>query len=795
MLLARKSWRQLRRERGQALAVFVVMGLGVMLFVGSAGAYLDLRTSYEHTRRALALADVHVETAPITDADARAVSSLAEVADAEPRAVASVAAVVADRRAELRLLSLPDAGEPRLDRVLVLRGALPQGGEVLLEKHFAERHALDAGSMLEVSAGGKAERLRVSGVAIAAEYLWVARSDADPMPSPDGFGVGWMRRGALAALASDALVALASDAPEDLRVAADPTRSNELLVMAAPGKRVADASAAVARALGAHERRSVDAAHLTGVRLLQMDVDGYEGIATFFPLVFLGVGAFIVASILSRLVDAERAVIGTLLAIGVRASRVLGAYVGHALLLGGLGAVGGALAGFAATGPLTHAYAAELGIPFVVAAPRWGLAAAGVAMGLVASGLAGLLPAWRAARLTPADAMRPPVPRAGAAARALRALPGSMLVRMALRGVVGRPLRSLGTALGVAAALVLVMTSGALLDSMRAVVDGVFQDARRYDVAVDLVAPAQKDAALDRARRVPGVTQAEASLVLPAHLMAHGATQAVVARGADPGASLVRSIDVGGRVVLPAADGIVVTRAIGRSLGVGVGDDVDFEVRPGGRRTRLHVSGFADATLGAIVTLRLTDLERAAELPGSVDSIAVVAAPGRIADVRRALADDASVGRVDDAAATREVIQGAMGFGWMLLGAMLFFSAGLAGAILYNTATLGIVERSREIATVRALGRTLREIAAGILLENALVCAIGLLIGLPLAILSIREVLSLYSSDLFPLPFVLSARTLLAAHGGVVLVLLVSQAPALRQVARADLAEAVRARA
>jgi putative ABC transport system permease protein len=129
----------------------------------------------------------------------------------------------------------------------------------------------------------------------------------------------------------------------------------------------------------------------------------------------------------------------------------------------------------------------------------------------------------------------------------------------------------------------------------------------------------------------------------------------------------------------------------------------------------------------------------------------------------------------------------------MLL-AMLFCSVILAAAILFNTATLGILERRRELATMRALGRTLREITVGLTLEHALLCVAGVVLGLPLSIWAIRHVLALFSSDLFRLPFVLSPITVATAAGGVLLVLLVAQWPALRLVARESLADAVRTR-
>ncbi len=154
-------------------------------------------------------------------------------------------------------------------------------------------------------------------------------------------------------------------------------------------------------------------AQLPGVRLLQMDVDGYKGMAAFFPLFFLGVGAFIVASLLGRLVDAQRPLIGTLMALGVGRARVLGHYLAYALALGGGGALAGALAGLVAAPALTREYAVELGIPFVTATLRWSLAADGLGLGVAMALLAGALPALHASRLPPAEAMRPPRPSTG----------------------------------------------------------------------------------------------------------------------------------------------------------------------------------------------------------------------------------------------------------------------------------------------------------------------------------------------------------------------------------------------
>ena len=129
-----------------------------------------------------------------------------------------------------------------------------------------------------------------------------------------------------------------------------------------------------------------------------------------------------------------------------------------------------------------------------------------------------------------------------------------------------------------------------------------------------------------------------------------------------------------------------------------------------------------------------------------------------------------------------------------MIGMMLVFGGVLAGAILFNTATLLVLERQRELATLRALGLRMREVAMMVTLQHAILALLGLALGLPLAVGAAKLMLGAFSSELFALPFVLLAPTVTVTLSGVFVVVLLAQWPALRKVSRASLAEAVRER-
>lgn len=776
MLLARKLRRELLARPGQALALVSVVALGAMLFVSTLGAYRDLQESYAQTRIRLGLAPWHVELTPSAMSALDRVRAGGELTTVEPRLSVELPAQVGSgssrRRLDLRVLTLPDDPEPALDRLLLIEGRVPQGDdEVVLEKHLAEHHHLHPGSVIQLGAAEAERTVRVSGVAVSAEYLWVSRDATDVMPTPDEFGVGWMHRHAI----GQAWIALATP---------------QLLVATASG---ADPAPRIAALMGADVvRSSTRADALTGTRLLQMDLDGYRGMALFFPLVFLTVAAFITTSLLARLVEQQRAVIGTLTALGMPGARIVLHYLAHALVLGGAGAVLGAGAGLLSARALTAAYATELGIPFVTARAHWDLAAIAVAVSLGVSLLAGAVPAIRVARLRPTESMRPAAPRMSRLIRAARSLRAPLTLQLAIRELLSRPLRALTTALGVAGALVLVVTSGVLVDSMRSTVHSAFDEAQRESFRVDFSGPRPASDALARVRAIPGVEQVDGLVLLPARLESDGRHQDVLAQGLNGEQGLVRSVDANGARMHPGK-GLLLPRAVARALHVTVGSVVRMRVGEGAP-AMLTVDGFADGVMGRVVSLQREVLAQAAGVPGMLTSVALTTAPGQKEAVRQRLLTVPGAARVDDLAATRARMDQMMALGWVMVVVMLAFSVVLAAAILFNTATLSVIERRRELATIRALGRSQRELGLELTLQNGAVALLGLAAGIPLGLWAARSVLNSFGSDLLALPFVVSPQTVGAGALGTVGVLLIAQWPALREIGRLDLAEAVRVR-
>jgi putative ABC transport system permease protein len=809
-MLNRKLLRELKRDFRLLSAVVLVVALGVMLFVASAAGYLDLSVSYARLQEDLKLADLHIQ-ATVSEEDAQKLAAVSGVAQLERRTVFPLPMQVPNApKQEARIITLPDAAEPTLDRLYLEEGQFPKAGEVLLETHLARFHKLSPGDKVIFLPGEAGEKtFRVSGIAVSAEYLWVARDSLDLMPAPGEFGVVWMRREearamagalqlarplmmlAMAGVSFEEMAAMAMMAPE-VKVAASRNMESELLVQVAPEQSIEVIKQEILKKLP--QARILSRKELVGVRLLQMDVDGLKGMALFFPVFFLGVAAFVFSSVLARVVDSQAPLIGTLRAIGVPKKKVIQHYILYALIIGGIGSLlgtgGGVLGGWA----LTAVYASELHIPQVSIAFRPELYGAGLGLGLLTSVLAAIGPTRKAASILPAEALRTTVPPLGSFQKRLRSLQYLPLsIRQAVRAIARKPFRSLTSVFGVAAALTLVVTSVALAESIEKAIAIQSEEMWRYDLKAELLVPKEAKSLQEAALKIPGVQKAEVLLALPVTLSKNGQIKQAVVLGLGEKPALLRSVDFDGTEKLAHKGSVIVPRTLANLFSLEPEDKLQLKL-PGERTASLKIEGISDAAMGGTLVAHGQELGELAGVPGQASVLLVAVEPGSSATVREALFKLKGVVRVQDLSSLRSLIEDLMALTWVLVGAMLGASVLLAGAVLYGTASLSILERRRELATARALGQPMRVIVWNITLEHGALALVGLALGLPLSALALDYALSLYESEFFSLPFMMSARTLGISGLGVALVLLVAQGPALWQLAKENLAEAVRSR-
>ncbi len=164
------------------------------------------------------------------------------------------------------------------------------------------------------------------------------------------------------------------------------------------------------------------------------------------------------------------------------------------------------------------------------------------------------------------------------------------------------------------------------------------------------------------------------------------------------------------------------------------------------------------------------------------------------AEVRRLVSELPGVAAFEDAKAIYTMMRELMVLFYAFVGVMLVFGAAMAFALIFNTMSVNISERSREVATLLAVGTERRAISRLITAENLLVALPGIPIGLVAGYYTSQAAMGTFSSDLFAFDLFMRPSTFVFAALAIVAVALLSQWPGLRAVHRIDISRSIKER-
>ena len=387
------------------------------------------------------------------------------------------------------------------------------------------------------------------------------------------------------------------------------------------------------------------------------------------------------------------------------------------------------------------------------------------------------------------------------------------MTKFALKGLLGRKLRTALTALAIVLGVTMVSGTYVLTDSIDSAFDSIFTDVRSGSNAVisgrsaiDLsegsgaFAPAFDESVLETVRGVDGVALADGGVDSESTTLIGEDGKAVVKGGApNLGFSIARGDSPFNPLRLvegawPGADEVVVDVGTAREEGFEIGETIGVQAE--GPVERLRVSGLvefnSEISIGG-ATLSGFDLPTAQRLfkkEGKLDEIAVAATAGTtdaelVAALREVLPKSTEVRTgmqqaEDDASSTNEFITFLQGFLLAFAGIALFVGAFVIG----NSLSITIAQRAREFATVRTLGASRKQVLGSIVVEALVVGVVSSVLGLFLGLALASGLFQLFDLVGFTLPnsgLLFETRTIVVSLlVGIVVTLAASLRPALR---------------
>ncbi len=772
--------------KGQVFAVSLVMACGLAMMIMTRSLILTLESTRGAYYQQFAMADVFasLKRAPLSVGEQ--IAALPGVATVETRVAVDVTLDLPGlpEPATGHMISLPeDGGPPKLNRLFLRSGRLPRSDdrrEVVLGESFALANGMTLGDSLVAVINGRRETLKICGIGLSPEYVFEARA-GETLPNHKRFSVIWMNYRALA-------VAYDMDGA-----------FNDVCVDLSPGAKPEPVIEGMDRLLSRYGARgAILRKEQPSAQRLDDELRVLHSLAVAYPLVFLSVAAFMVNAVLARIVRLQREQIAQMKALGYSARQVGIHYLKFVLVIGLLGTFIGGIAGRFMGGGLVNMYTLFFRFPELVFKMDYSALGLALVISLGASVLGVLTVVWQAVKLPPAEAMRPEPPadfKPSLLERIGLTKFFSPVARMALRNIERRPWQALFTACGLSLATGLMVLPGAMSDSIDYLLTFQWNSQQRQDVTVYLTEPGSGSGFHDL-EHLPGVIRAEPIRSVQARLKFSHHHRKTTITGIARDANLNRMLDDKGRPIVLPSEGLLMSAKLAEVIGAKVGDEVQIEVLEGKRPTlTVPIRGLVTDFAGVFAYMDISALRRLMREGDTINGAYISLDHRRWDEFMRKLKDTPQAAVVmvkrDQLQAFRETTGQSIG----IIRTLYFILATIvAFGVVYNSARIALSERSRELATLRVVGFSLREVRGVLVGELAfLVLAAlpaGLLFGRGLALF----IMSSFSTETVRLPIVIKTSTYAIAVLVVLTASLLSFALVSRMIARLDMVGVLKAR-
>jgi putative ABC transport system permease protein len=752
--LDRKLLRDLGRMKGQMFAVSVVMACGLAMMICTRSLIRTLESTRDAYYEKHRMADVFgaLKRAPL--AEAERLGQIPGVAVIEPRVVVDVTLDLPGlaEPATGHLVSLPEDGPQKLNQIFLRRGRMPRPDErreVVASEAFAVAHQLQPGDTVNAVINGRKDSLLITGIGLSPEFVFEARA-GETLPDQKRFGVFWMNYRSLAVAYN--MDGAFNDFCADLSPGAN----------AGPVLQEMDRLLENYGALGAITRKDHGSA-----RRLDDELNVLHALAVAYPVVFLSVAAFMVNAVLSRLVRLQREQIAQLKALGYSSWQVGSHYLKFALVIVLVGTVLGGIAGRFMGGSLVNLYTLFFRFPELPFRMDYGALGWALVVSAGASTL-GVLSVVRAAvKLPPAEAMRPEPPadfKPSLLERHGLTKSFSPSFRMALRNIERRPLQAVFTIFGLSLATGLMILPGAMADSIDYLLTYQWNRVQRQDVVAFLNEPSSSSGFHDL-EHLPGVTYAEPIRSVQTRLRFGHHTRRLAITGMPPTAELNRLLDDQGNTIAMPEDGLVMSKKLAEILEANLGDLVEVSVMEGKRPTRLlPIRGLLEDFSGVSAYMDLAALRRMLQEGDTINGAYLKVDQNRwddfMAKVKETPRASVVLVKKEQLAAFRKTTGESIG----ILRSLYFTLAVIVSfGVVYNSARIALSERTRDLATLRVVGFSQREVAAVLLGELSILVLASLPLGFGLGQLLTTGIFESLSTETVRLPLRITPPTYITA--------------------------------
>jgi len=807
-------FREIKATKNRFISLLMISLLGAFVVVGIHATAIHMRDAANAAYRDANLYDLQLRhPRGFTPQDFIAIQAAYGVEYAMPANIVDVYVYVRGVRRAMRTYSIPCDEFTPINMPTLLEGSWPAAGnEITVERRFLRESGLSIGDEVAIGFRDMEQFFTV----FAYEYFTISGIVDSPLYLTSERGNTTLGDGSLRYFAYF-----------DCRAYIAPVYTDIYLIMS--GSRDIHQVSDAYNAAALHWRAQMEEFLAQGIggfvftrqngiafESYFQDTQRLESVGYVFPLVFFLVAVLVSLTTMTRMIEEQRGQIGIYKALGYRPGAILLKYISYALISGLAGGlIGAALGSQIIPRIIFDAYGHMYRMPLSDHAIPWGIAAFAVLSAAASVTVAVVFTCVRTVQGEAANLMRPKAPEPGKRVL-IEKIPAiwrrlGFISKVTSRNIFRYKRRFFMTLAGVAGCTALLVTAFGLGDSIGSVARLQFEDIVVYDARVhtrelsyadqaELIVLAMQPgrAGLDTwyqsyAHVIQPPLPAETLFIRAMSVDAHtgvGGFSATIIVPEDIGrlpdfVNLVTpSFGFLGRVgegISPANDGVLVTEKLAREMGITAGDDFTITFGDGWSYTIRATAIVENYLLHYIYMppeyyVRLFDR---ALRPNGMLITGEISVP--------TIREHPSVLAVTNTAWMRENLTeqtDALGIVTIVLMVMACI---LALVVLFNLTEINILERMRELATIKVLGFQDTQTAMYLYRENMVVTAMGIVLGLVAGVFLNGFILTTVEIDMLKFPHVIFPVSFVMAGGISVLFALVVNVLTYRRLVNIDM--------
>ncbi|HHX04181.1 MAG TPA: FtsX-like permease family protein [Tissierellia bacterium] len=766
-VLSKKFFRQIRQAKLQFFALVAIVAIGTFFSTGLTAISGSLSSYIEPYYQEYNLSDaiVYFDALP-----AEAVQSFLQIEGvkrAEVRQVLEMSVSQSEHSAKLLVHTIPLHNE--INRSALVEGREPGAGEVLIDSFFAEANQLKVGDTIQLVHQKSEWNLMISGLCENVEHSFNIEDASMVLPDRETFGVAYL-------------------AEESLGQAV----YNQLLIELEAGFALSDVLPQIeATAVKYPYQYVIPKESMSSYQAIRTTIDNNKVLSFVVPLILFTISSIIILISLSRLVDSQRSQIGIMKALGVSRKTILYHYMLYPITSTFFGSGAGlGLAYFLFVPMLDDIGRRTYSLPGY----QVSLSLHSVFLPLLISLLFGCIACYISTRrILKQNTMELMKPKSVKSAHrlALEKVPQlwsrlNFTYKLLLRDMSINKWKLLAGSLGVMACVILMVTALGFRASMQQMMQRT-KDMYSYDLLIHSEAELVEEVLQDQVAEISFLTK------LNLQLTDYEKTRFEFLV-LDPSTSHFRHFDEDHHSVVLRDDGLILPQSFAKRHDISPGQEIRavlIQEDGTAQELRLHVAQLsAQYTAPKIFASQEYLRKSIGEIAPNGMTVRII--QGDIASIKEELLDRPEALSVSTSEDVQLRISNLIKQNNPVFSIFILVAIVLSFGAIYTVSTINIQEQMRDLAIMKVLGYSRKEIYRLLFNQNFLITTIAIFCALPFCVLSYGQVVDALRASGQMIPDQLHGLTFIGGAGITVLITVITNQLLKLPIRQIDMAESIK---